>query len=59
MRRTRVKICLGVVLRPLVFILHKESDRRPECYSVFNPRLKANKIFFVSLEKIGYQSALD
>ena len=47
--RSWVQVCFRVVLRPLVLILHQETNGCPECYPMLDPTLNVNKIFLVSL----------
>jgi hypothetical protein len=49
MTRPGIQICLGIVLGTLVFVLHKESDRGSESYTMFKAGLEVNQILFVSL----------
>lgn len=48
--RPRVKIGLGVIVRALVLVLDKQTDRRAQCHPALRPRLEMHEILFIPLE---------
>lgn len=44
-----VEIGFGVILGPMILVLHEQSNWCPECYTVFDARLNVHQIFFIPL----------
>lgn len=49
MRWARVKVSLGVIVGPLVFVFHKEAYGCAESHFTLDARLDLNKVFLVAL----------
>lgn len=49
MGRAGVEISLGVVVRPLVFVVHEQTDGRAEGNTVFGPGLEVDGVVLGAL----------
>jgi len=57
--RSRVQICLGVVLWTLIFVLDKEPDRCAKSDTLFDSGLDVDQIFFITLETYAMSTRCD